>query len=72
MSDQPEGTKGSGDLHSPGEIVPESGFYECDGDDEHRWSTDVSGHRFPPMPQACRGSGWRLGHGRPEPGTPPP
>ncbi|MFI6122991.1 hypothetical protein ACIBCU_24950 [Streptomyces sp. NPDC051064] len=32
----------------PGEVVPESGIYECDCGAGHHWSTDVKGHRFPP------------------------
>jgi hypothetical protein len=40
----------------PGRIVPRSGIYRCDGDDDdHAYeSTDVAGHRFPPLPRGCR------------------
>jgi hypothetical protein len=44
----------------PGEKVPASGIYECDSGCGHRWSTDVKGHRFPPLPDGCKGGGWRL------------
>jgi hypothetical protein len=44
----------------PGEIVPESGIYECDSGCGHRWSTDVKGHRFPPLHDGCTGKGWKL------------
>jgi hypothetical protein len=46
----------------PGQIVPRSGIYRCDGHDEdHAYeSTDVAGHRFPPLPRGCRGEGWVL------------
>jgi hypothetical protein len=47
-------------VHHPGEIVPLSGIYECDCRQGHEYSTDVKGHRFPPLHQACSGSGWRL------------
>jgi hypothetical protein len=47
-------------VHHPGEIVPESGIYECDCEQQHAWSTDVKGHRFPPLQGGCGGSGWRL------------
>ncbi|MEU6323336.1 hypothetical protein [Streptomyces sp. NPDC047009] len=47
-------------VHHPGEIVPVSGIYECDCGRDHEYSTDVKGHRFPPLHQACSGSGWRL------------
>ncbi len=43
-----------------GQIVPRSGIYRCDGDDDddHAYeSTDVAGHRFPPLPRGCRGQG---------------
>jgi hypothetical protein len=49
----------------PGQVVPVSGIYRCDdaGDDGHAFeSTDVKGHRFPPMPHGCRGAGWVLEH----------
>jgi hypothetical protein len=48
----------------PGQIVPASGIYRCAGgedDDDHFFeSTDVKGHRFPPLPGGCRGGGWVL------------
>jgi hypothetical protein len=46
----------------PGQIVPMSGIYRCTGGtDEHVFeSTDVKGHRFPPLPAGCRGEGWVL------------
>jgi hypothetical protein len=46
----------------PGQVVPASGIYRCDGtEDGHRYeSTDVKGHRFPPLPAGCHGSGWVL------------
>ncbi|MGX4695160.1 hypothetical protein [Streptomyces sp. JNUCC 63] len=49
----------SDQIYHPGEIVPESGIYECDCG-QHQWSTDVKGHRFPPMHEGCSGSGWKL------------
>jgi hypothetical protein len=47
-------------VHRPGEIVPESGIYECDCGAGHEYSTDVKGHRFPPLHDACPGSGRKL------------
>ncbi|MBF4134883.1 MULTISPECIES: hypothetical protein [Streptomyces] len=44
----------------PGEIVPESGIYACDCGQGHHWSTDVKGHRFPPLPAGCPGAAWSL------------
>jgi hypothetical protein len=44
----------------PGEIVPTSGIYECDCGQPHEYSTDVKGHRFPPLHDGCSGSGWKL------------
>ncbi|WP_079133993.1 hypothetical protein [Streptomyces sp. EN23] len=44
----------------PGEIVPASGIYACDCGGEHHWSTDVKGHRFPPLPSGCSGRSWTL------------
>lgn len=51
-----------GDKFKPGEQVPTSGEYECDGTDGHRqvWSTDVRGKVFPPFPHNCRGRNWVL------------
>lgn len=46
----------------PGQKVPVSGIYRCDvpGHEDHRFeSTDVKGHRFPPLPGGCTG-GWVL------------
>lgn len=56
-------TEGMGDEQRtwhPGEIVPESGIYECDCGAGHHWSTDVKGHRFPPLPAGCPGGAWAL------------
>jgi hypothetical protein len=50
----------SGTAHRPGEIVAESGIYQCDCGQSHPFSTDVKGHRFPPLPEGCTGSGWKL------------
>ncbi|ELS50830.1 hypothetical protein [Streptomyces viridochromogenes] len=50
----------SDSVHRPGEIVPESGIYECDCGQSHGYSTDVKGHRFPPLPGDCTGGGWTL------------
>jgi hypothetical protein len=49
-------------IFQPGQIVPTSGIYRCTGqEDDHVFeSTDVRGHRFPPMPAECRGEGWVL------------
>ena len=50
-------------VYHPGQVVPVSGIYRCDkgDDDAHRYeSTDVKGHRFPPLPRGCVGSGWVL------------
>ncbi|MEU5689665.1 hypothetical protein [Streptomyces venezuelae] len=47
-------------IFKPGEIVPESGIYECECGQHHRYSTDVRGHRFPPPHQGCTGTGWKL------------
>ncbi|MFB6962143.1 hypothetical protein ACFCYB_35485 [Streptomyces sp. NPDC056309] len=44
----------------PGEIVPDSGIYECDCGQHHKYSTNVKGHRFPPLHDTCSGSGWKL------------
>ncbi|MFB9434485.1 hypothetical protein [Streptomyces showdoensis] len=43
--------------HRPGEIVTQSGIHACDCGAEHLWSksTDVRGHRFPPLPYGCAG-----------------
>jgi hypothetical protein len=53
----------TGQFFRPGELVPASGIYRCDVDEheEHRFeSTDVRGHRFPPLPGGCRGGHWVL------------
>ncbi|MGW7276480.1 hypothetical protein ACWGH5_39040 [Streptomyces sp. NPDC054864] len=47
-------------IYYPGEIVPESGIYECECGDHHRYSADVRGHRFPPLNEGCTSSGWKL------------
>ena len=53
---------GDTQVFHPGQIVPRSGIYRCTGhDEEHSYeSTDVAGHRFPPLPHGCRGEGWVL------------
>ena len=48
-------------VKKPGEYVPESGIYRCDGKSggcPH--SVNVEGHRLPPLPTDCRGGGWVL------------
>lgn len=50
----------SDEVFRPGEIVPESGIYECDCGKRRGYSTDVRGHRFPPLQDACSESGWHL------------
>jgi hypothetical protein len=49
-------------VYHPGQIVPTSGIYRCVGcgGDHVFESTDVRGHRFPPLPAGCAGSGWVL------------
>jgi hypothetical protein len=49
-------------VYRPGQIVPTSGIYRCaGGDGDHVFeSTDVKGHRFPPLPAGCTGGGWEL------------
>ena len=54
-----------GDRFKPGERAPESGFYQCDCPNSHRWSTDVAGHPLPPLPEGCAGSRWTLKERRP-------
>jgi hypothetical protein len=54
-----------GDKFEPGEVVPVSGLYSCDTSCSHEWSTDVAGHRFPPMKAGCHGSYWVLRRKRP-------
>jgi len=53
----------TGQFFRPGELVPVSGIYRCgvDEHEDHRFeSTDVRGHRFPPLPGGCRGGHWVL------------
>lgn len=40
----------------PGEVVPDSGIYECDCGGGHHRSTYVRGHRFSPLPSGCSGA----------------
>jgi hypothetical protein len=49
-------------MYHPGQIVPTSGIYRCaGGDGDHVFeSTDVKGHRFPPLPAGCSGNSWVL------------
>jgi hypothetical protein len=47
-------------VYHPGEIVPQSGIYQCDCGQGHQYSTDVEGHRFPPLQDTCSGNGWKL------------
>jgi hypothetical protein len=49
----------------PGQIVPVSGIYRCAASEDGHTieSTDVKGHRFPPLPAGCRGEGWVLERG---------
>ncbi|MFG2473190.1 hypothetical protein ACGFXB_48535 [Streptomyces canus] len=49
--------EGNEQVHRPGEVVPVSGIYECDCG-QATSSTDVKGHRFPPLQDG--GSGWKL------------
>jgi hypothetical protein len=51
---------GTEEAFHPGQIVPQSGIYQCDGECGHQWSTDVKGHRFPPLNEDCKGNGWKL------------
>ncbi|MFG2833333.1 hypothetical protein ACGFWI_38945 [Streptomyces sp. NPDC048434] len=46
----------------PGETVPQSGIYECNCGQSHRWdaSTNVKNHTFPPLPEDCSGGAWAL------------
>ncbi|THA75811.1 hypothetical protein E6U81_36215 [Streptomyces sp. A0592] len=45
------------DQWKPREAASQSGIYACDCGTEHLWSksTDVRGHRFPPLPYDCSG-----------------
>ncbi|WP_138733042.1 hypothetical protein [Modestobacter excelsi] len=48
-------------VYHPGQVVPASGIYRCDdGCGSTYESTDVRGHRFPPLPHGCSGTGWVL------------
>ena len=53
---------GGPQVFHPGQVVPVSGIYRCEeGDADHSYeSTDVKGHRFPPLPRGCPGRGWVL------------
>ncbi|MBB3083780.1 hypothetical protein [Geodermatophilus sabuli] len=43
---------------TPGQVVPRSGVYRCSSEDGHVFeSTDVKGHRFPPLPRDCPARG---------------
>jgi hypothetical protein len=44
--------------------VPVSGIYRCadSGHGHELESTDVAGHRFPPLPHGCDAGGWVLAH----------
>ncbi|GLV76225.1 hypothetical protein Shyhy02_42250 [Streptomyces hygroscopicus subsp. hygroscopicus] len=50
----------SGKVHRPGEVVQGAGIYQGDCGRPHRYSTDVKGHRVPPLPGDSTGSGWTL------------
>jgi hypothetical protein len=41
-------------------LVPASGIYECDCNREHSFSTDFKGYPFPPLPEDCAGTVWKL------------
>jgi hypothetical protein len=60
MTESREDQAEPGDAFRPGEIVPTSGIYECDAGCGHQWSTNVKGHRFPPMHDGCPGQAWKL------------
>jgi hypothetical protein len=61
---------GQPQVFHPGQIVPRSGIYRCaGGHGDHAWeSTDVKGHRFPPLPAGCGGAGWVLERAAGSPG----
>ncbi|GHC34434.1 hypothetical protein GCM10010348_71920 [Streptomyces anthocyanicus] len=40
--------------------VPTSGIHKSGCGQHHEYSTDVKGHRFPPLQDACTGSGRKL------------
>lgn len=44
----------------PGELVPFGGVYECDCGRGHSFSTDFKGYPFPPLPEDCPGTVWRM------------
>ncbi|GGM16321.1 hypothetical protein GCM10010129_70630 [Streptomyces fumigatiscleroticus] len=50
----------SDQVFPPGETVPVGGIYVCDCRQHQKYSTDVTGHRFPPLHDNCTGSGWQL------------
>jgi hypothetical protein len=61
MGERNEQDATEGQVFRPGQTVPTSGIYECDGQDcDHQWSTNVKGHAFPPMQEGCHGQGWKL------------
>lgn len=60
MAEPTEGQAEPGDVFHPGQKVPSSGIYECDAGCGHQYSTNVKGHRFPPMQDGCPGKGWKL------------
>ncbi len=49
----------------PGHRAPVSGYDDCDTGCGHRRSTDVHGHRMPPLPDGYRGGTWRPSERRP-------
>jgi hypothetical protein len=59
------GETDQGAVLRPGQKAPVSGFYECDSGCGHHYSTDVAGHVLPPLPEGCKGGGWRLTEARP-------
>ena len=61
-SGYPPGMASDTKVFHPGQVVQVSGIYRCDdGDGDHSYeSTDVKGHRFPPLPHGCAGTGWVL------------
>lgn len=61
MGESNDRDRAAGQVYHPGETVPASGIYECDGQGcDHQWSTNVKGHTFPPMHGDCAGRGWRM------------
>ncbi|WP_078865292.1 MULTISPECIES: hypothetical protein [unclassified Streptomyces] len=53
-------SESSAKTYRPGEIVPQSGIYECDCEQRHEYSTDVKEYRLPPLHDRCGGGGWKL------------